>query len=165
MSYSDMHNAIGERNIMSDPLFSQGESKPTNTLGGTEPPGHERVERDETPTLISCDKVEGTAVFDRAGHRLGTIETLMIDKISGTVRYAVLSFGGILGFGSQHYPLPWAQLHYDIGLGGYVVGLTEQQVHDAPSYRPGDSVDLSDRDWGEKVNGYYEGPTIGAFRP
>jgi hypothetical protein len=127
-------------------------------------PRIERVERDETPALISCDKVEGSAVYDCAGHRLGNIETLMIDKVSGVVRYAVLSFGGILGFGSQHYPLPWAQLRYDLGLGGYVVRLTEQEVREAPSYAAGDSVDLSDRDWGERVHSYYQGPSIGSSR-
>ena len=43
----------------------------------------------------------------------------MIDKISGKVSYAVLSFGGFLGIGDDHYPLPWQSLKYDTSLGGY----------------------------------------------
>ncbi len=124
----------------------------------------ERLEREESLTLISCDKVEGTVVFDCAGHRLGVIETLMIDKVSGTVRYAVLAFGGILGFGSRHCPLPWGQLHYDTGLGGYVVRLTEGEMRNAPSYLAEEAVDLACREWGERVDGYYHGPLLGPSR-
>ena len=31
----------------------------------------------------------------------------MIEKVSGQVAYAVLSFGGFLGIGSDYYPIPW----------------------------------------------------------
>lgn len=148
---------------MSEQFFSPL-GPPGASLGSMSDAAPERVERDETPSLISCDKVEGTAVYDCAGHRLGAIDTLMIDKVSGNVRYAVLSFGGILGFGSQHYPLAWAQLHYDIGLGGYVVSLTEQEVHDAPCYAAGEATGFSDRSWGERVEDYYQGPSVGPSR-
>ena len=50
----------------------------------------------------------------------------MIDKRSGKVSYAVLSFGGFLGIGDDHYPLPWESLKYDTNLGGYRTGITEQ---------------------------------------
>jgi len=66
----------------------------------------------ETPrhTVISSDRVEGTAVYSTAGERLGTIDELMIDKLSGQVCYAVMEFGGILGIGSDRYPVPWNML-------------------------------------------------------
>jgi sporulation protein YlmC with PRC-barrel domain len=57
----------------------------------------DRLERDETSTLISADKVEGTSVMNTAGEKLGSIEDIMIDKRSGRVAYAVMSFGGFLG--------------------------------------------------------------------
>lgn len=113
------------------------------------------VERRETAGLIASDRVEGTAVYDTSGNRLGSIDTLMIDKVRGHVQYAVLSFGGFLGFGGSHFPLPWDQLRYDVGLGGYVVDLTEEQLADAPSYRSGETVDWSDEQWGGRVRGYY----------
>jgi hypothetical protein len=64
------------------------------------------VETDETRDLISSDKVEGTSVYDRNGNNLGTISNVMLDKRSGQVAYAVLSFGGFLGMGSRYHPLP-----------------------------------------------------------
>jgi sporulation protein YlmC with PRC-barrel domain len=60
--------------------------------------------------LISSEDVEGTTVFDMAGKKIGEIDHLMIDKITGRVTYAVMSFGGFLGLGHNHYPLPWPAL-------------------------------------------------------
>ena len=44
--------------------------------------------------LISADKVEGTDIYNLEGKHLGEIESLMIDKLSGKVAYAVVVFGG-----------------------------------------------------------------------
>jgi uncharacterized protein YrrD len=55
------------------------------------------VEERETGTLIGSDKVEGTPVYGSDGTRIGSIERVMIEKVSGNVAYAELSFGGFLG--------------------------------------------------------------------
>ena len=55
------------------------------------------TEARETGSLIGSDKVEGTAVYGAGDTKIGSIERVMIDKISGKVSYAVLSFGGFLG--------------------------------------------------------------------
>ena len=65
------------------------------------------IESRETGNLIGSDKVEGTAVYGADSEKIGTIERVMIDKVSGRVSYAVLSFGGFLGIGDDHYPLPF----------------------------------------------------------
>ena len=104
------------------------------------------TEIEETRDLIASDKVEGTAVFDREGTRLGTVHNFMVDKRSGQVAYAVLSFGGFLGMGESYHPLPWRALTYDTGLGGYVVGLTRQELEATPAY-PTSSIP----DWSEGV--------------
>lgn len=111
---------------------------------GTENPGD----------LIASDRVEGTAVFNRAGERLGRISNFMVDKQSGQVRYAVLSFGGFLGMGHDHYPLPWAMLHYDKEKGGYVVDLSKDVLDDAPRHLPGEPPDYNDS-YGRSVFQYY----------
>jgi hypothetical protein len=76
------------------------------------------LEANETGNLIGSDKVEGTAVYGADRNKIGSIERVMIDKPSGKVSYAVLSFGGFLGIGDEHYPLPWQSLKYDTSLGG-----------------------------------------------
>jgi sporulation protein YlmC with PRC-barrel domain len=109
----------------------------------------------ETSRLISADKVEGTAVYNPAGEKIGKIENIMIDKQSGKVAYAVMSFGGFLGIGDKYYPLPWSMLTYETRLGGYVVNLDKKVLEGAPSYEPRDRIDWDDEKWGRRVHDYY----------
>lgn len=87
-----------------------------------------------TNSLISADKVHGTDVYNRAGDRLGSVDSIMIDKAGGNVAYVVMSFGGFLGMGEQFHPLPWDVLTYDERLGGYCVDLDREALTNAPSY-------------------------------
>ena len=89
-----------------------------------------------TGTLISAQKVKGTTVLNLAGEKLGSVEDVMIDKVSGRAIYAVMSFGGFLGMGEKYHPLPWATLKYDEQKGGYVVNLDKKQLEGAPSIIP-----------------------------
>src|SRR5438067_8858585 len=88
----------------------------------------------ETTSLIASDKVEGTNVYRSNGDKVGTIERVMIDKRSGRVAYAVMSFGGFLGIGDDYYPLPWELLTYNERLGGYEVNISGEQLKRAPRY-------------------------------
>jgi hypothetical protein len=117
------------------------------------------IETRETTSLIGSDKVEGTAVYDAKGEKMGSIERVMIGKRSGQVAYAVLSFGGFLGLGSDYYPIPWSSLTYDTRLGGYRLDLTEAQLKGAPKYA-GDNWDWEDRGRGRQVYEYYGVPYI-----
>ena len=105
--------------------------------------------------FISSEDVEGTDVYDRNGNNIGEIDHLMIDKVSGKVIYAVLSFGGCLGLGDCHYPLPWAKLNYDKSLDGYRTDVSEAQLRDAPDY---DDDSWQNRDWENRVHSYYDVP-------
>lgn len=104
--------------------------------------------------LIASDRVEGTAVYNREGERLGTVERFMVDKTSGQAEYAVLAFGGLFGLGHSHYPLPWRSLTYDTDRNGYVVDVSKEQLEDAPRYETGDEP-LYDRDYTAKIYSYY----------
>ncbi|MEH6951818.1 PRC-barrel domain-containing protein [Nitrobacter sp. NHB1] len=89
----------------------------------------------ETGNLIGSDKVEGTAVYGADRQKIGSIERVMIDKMSGKVAYAVLGYGGFLGIGDDHYPTPWASLKYDKDLSGYITNVTRDQLDEAPHYQ------------------------------
>jgi sporulation protein YlmC with PRC-barrel domain len=104
--------------------------------------------------VISSDRVEGTKVYNTTGEKLGSIDELMIDKMSGNVRYAVLEFGGFLGMGTDRYPLPWSMLKYDTTQDGYVVPLDKKVLERAPRYPLDDAPAYTD-DYGRKVYDYY----------
>jgi len=103
--------------------------------------------------LISSEDVEGTNVYDMKGTKIGDIDHLMIDKISGRVAYAVMSFGGFLGLGHSHYPIPWGTLKYDTKLDGFRTTITEQQLKDAPAFSD-DS--WADRNWEKQTYAHYK---------
>lgn len=111
-----------------------------------------------TGTLVAADKVKNTDVYDLAGDKIGNVDDIMIDKISGRAIYAVMSFGGFLGMGENYYPLPWSTLKYDTRKGGYVVNLDKNKLKGAPSYDHG-----SDFEWtpsyGREVDSYYGTPS------
>ena len=92
------------------------------------------LEQRETSALIGSDKVEGTNVYRSNGDKIGSIERIMLDKHTGKVAYAVMSFGGFLGIGHEHYPVPWSLLDYNTKLGGYEVNISDQQLKGAPNY-------------------------------
>ncbi len=110
---------------------------------------------DETRSLISADKVQGTAVYDASGDKLGTVDSLMIDKVQGKVAYAVMASGGFLGIGERYQPLPWNTLSYDTDLGGYRVDRSTDAMRDAPNYSR-DEVDAYDyQTRGREIDDWY----------
>lgn len=119
----------------------------------------------ETHSLISSSKVSGTEVYNTGGEHLGEIKDIMLDKKSGKVAYAVMSFGGFLGIGEEYHPLPWTTLKYDTRQGGYVVGLTKSQLEGAPRYQA-NQPPTWDRAYETRVHDYYGvAPYWGAISP
>jgi hypothetical protein len=110
--------------------------------------------RRETVSLIGSDKVDGTAVYGADDQKIGSVQRVMIDKVSGKVAYAVVSFGGFLGIG-EDYPLLWPNLKYDRSVGGYCVGITEDQLKGAPRFDRNTEWDWSDRSKDRAVYDYY----------
>jgi sporulation protein YlmC with PRC-barrel domain len=112
--------------------------------------------RKEGYDVIAADKVEGTAVYNMAGEKLGTIKNVMIDKLSGKVVYATLGSGGVLGIGQKYYPLPWNVLTYNTDLGGYQLDVDREKLEAGPAATEEELTQkFQDKDWGRKVYDYY----------
>jgi hypothetical protein len=105
--------------------------------------------------LIASDRVEGTAVRRPNGDKIGHIERLMIDKISGKVSYAILSFGGFLGMGTNLLPLPWARLTYSPRFEAYQLDIDDDELRRAPSFRADKDFDWGDRSQETELHRYY----------
>lgn len=116
------------------------------------------LNRRETGNLIGSDKVEGTAVYGTSGEKIGKIERVMIDKPSGKVAYAVLSFGGFLGIGDDHYPIPWGKLTYDESLGGYRTDISREELDAAPRYESSEDFEWENRERAMDIYTYYGVP-------
>lgn len=110
---------------------------------------------DDAHELISSRRVEGTPVYNPAGDRLGSIHSVMIEKRSGRVAYAVMAFGGFLGVNEQVHPVPWEMLTYDVDRDGYCVDLTRDTLKNAPSMHLDEADRPYDRAYDESVSRYY----------
>jgi hypothetical protein len=94
-------------------------------------------------SLVPSDRVEGTPVYGRNNEKLGTIERLMLDKMSGMVAYAVIKSGGLLAV-QHHYPIPWGALRYNPARHCYECELTLEKLRSGPS-----EADAT-FDWGDR---------------
>ncbi len=114
-----------------------------------------RLQTDEDVRLISSDKVEGTAVVDQSGQKIGTVKNFMVDKYTGRVAYAVLQFGGVMGFGASYFPLPWPILDYDTEEDAYRLAVTKDQLENAPRFEEDDAPEFDSIEYREEVRVYY----------
>lgn len=105
--------------------------------------------------LIAAHQVQGTSVYNTALEKLGSVEDVMIDKASGRIAYAVLSFGGFLGIGDHYYPLPWEKLRYDPEMGGYIVDVDRDTLEGAPSFTDTATASWDDEAWSRDVHAHY----------
>lgn len=136
------------------PTELPNERKLTTTGAMELDPSGEGVATDETRRLIASNRIEGTAVYDTDGEQLGTVMNFMVDKVTGQVAYVVMAFGGFLGLGESHHPLPWRALRYDVRLGGYVVDIDPKILADAPHHGAGDDP-FTDEAYGKAVDAHW----------
>ena len=106
--------------------------------------------------IIAASKVNGTSVYSTAGEKLGSVYDVMLDKTSGKVEYAILSFGGFLGIGDKYHPLPWNQMSYDTRQSGYVVNIDRSRLEGAPAYTASE-MGVWDDTRGHDIDAYYGG--------
>lgn len=109
---------------------------------------------------IEASRVSGTDVYNTQGDHLGSIADIVLGKRDGRVRYAIMSFGGFLGIGEEYHPLPWNVLKYDERQGGYVIGITRDQLEGAPRYAATERPSWNDPAYGRSIDDYYGLPAI-----
>jgi hypothetical protein len=108
----------------------------------------------ETGSLIGSDRWKEQPCMARAIPR-SVIRARHDRQVVRQGFLAVLSFGGFLGIGDDHYPLPWQSLKYDTNLGGYRTGITENQLKGAPKYGNDNTWNWNDPARARSVNDYY----------
>jgi hypothetical protein len=94
--------------------------------------------------MVPSDRVEHATVYGRNGTKLGTIERLMLDKVSGTVAYAVIKTGGLFG-SHHHHPVLWGALRYDTKRQAFETELTIEELSLGPCEFDGAAFDWGDR--------------------
>jgi len=113
--------------------------------------------------LIPADRVNGTDVVNKAGVKLGKIEDVAIEKVSGDVAYAILSFGGVMGIGAKYHPVPWKLLRYDPDKRAYVIPMSKDELEHAPMIDQKELSGWSDELSRDSIYGFYSSYGVGPY--
>ena len=111
-------------------------------------------------SAILASKVTGTAVYDADGEKIGTVEDVVLDKLSNNIMFAVLGSGGVLGMGEKYRPVPWSVLDYDPEKGGYVVPVGKDMLENGPAVGSLDELTAQDGEIAlrQETYSYYHAP-------
>jgi PRC-barrel domain len=102
-----------------------------------------------------ADEILGADVRSPEGSLLGQIDDLVIDRLTGQVRYVIIDFGHLLDQAplDTHFPLPWPMLNYNAAGGYYTLSVSEAQLNNAPDF---DDASLEDRNWERRIHAHYK---------
>ena len=89
------------------------------------------------------------------GEKLGKIDDILIDP-NGAVKYAILSYGGLLGIGHKSIAIPWRALKLDKEGSTLVVNVDKAGLEKAPSFDPNEWPKAIDPDSLKKIDIYYK---------
>jgi hypothetical protein len=119
-----------------------------------QPPAQQEQETSSAPkeaappasvTIIGASEAHGVLgrdVRSTTGEDMGRIVDVIVDR-TGTVRAAVIDFGGFLGVGSRKIVVDWNALHFGRIANksdSITLELTKEQVMAAPEYKEGTPI-------------------------
>lgn len=108
--------------------------------------------------LLSSSSLVNTDVKNTENQDIGTITDLMIDITHGKIAYAVLSFGGFMGFGDKLFAIPWRALTVDTVDEKFVLNISKDMLEQAEGFDKDNWPDMSDVQWNYNIYAYYGHP-------
>ena len=109
-----------------------------------------------TRHVLSASTLIGDDVRNNAGETLGKIEEIMVDINTGSVAYAVLSFGGFLGMGDKLFAVPWQAMQIDLDEHEFVLDVDEERLKNAPGFDKDNWPEGADPTFMEEVYSFYK---------
>lgn len=107
------------------------------------------------PELMSAGSLSKDDVYSTKGEKLGAVKDFMLNMRDGRVSYAVLSFGGTLGFGQKLFAVPWDALKLDTVNKRFELDVDKQRLESAPGFDKDDWPDMADQTWANGIHSYY----------
>lgn len=111
------------------------------------------------PELMGAGTLLDEDVYNHKDEKLGHIKEIMLRMTNGTVAYAVLSFGGLLGMGDKLFVVPWQALKLDTENKRFVLEINKDRLRDAPGFDKDEWPDMTDPVSVSKVHAFYETDT------
>ncbi len=106
----------------------------------------ERAQRAVAAHTMS-DNITGADVVDPRGESLGSIDDLVVDLRKGKAPYAVLAFGGTLGFNREKVAVPMEAFAWDEREERFVLNTTRERLEAAPEFDEEDLDKIGEESW------------------
>lgn len=107
------------------------------------------------PNVLRLDALTNMRVRNLEGEDLGMIDDLVFDRETGTIRYAVLSFGGFLGLGDRLFAVPWSAFQISPADNKLILNMKKEALEHAPGFDRDHWPNMADVDWGGRVHSHY----------
>ena len=125
-------------------------------------PGSQALGRADDATsgrVVRASKVIGMTVYNEADEKIGSVNDLVLDPMTGKVRYAALSFGGFLGLGDKLFAVPWKAFTCKEGKDSgdiyLILDVEESVLKNAPGFDQNNWPDFADRTVTNKLDNHY----------
>ncbi len=114
----------------------------------------------EVETVYRASQITGMPVKNRQNEDLGKINELVIDLQSGEVRYAALSFGGVLGLGDKLFAIPWdaLSLHHEADKNFFVLAVEPERLKSAAGFDQNSWPNTADSKWNLDTRKHFANP-------
>src|ERR687885_1145240 len=117
------------------------------------------ADRDLPWQLMKGSTFIGSDVENPQGQNLGDIKDIVIDRASGRIVYAVVSFGGFLGMGEKLFAVPWGAFSQpDTHKDKFVLAVDKDRLRNAPGFDANNWPQMASREWVTTLYSYYNVP-------
>jgi len=117
------------------------------------------ADRDLPWHLMKGSTFIGADVENPQGQDLGDIKDIVIDRASGRIAYAVVSFGGFLGMGEKLFAVPWGAFSQpNENKDKFVLAIDKEKLNNAPGFDSNNWPQMASREWVTSLYSYYKVP-------
>lgn len=108
--------------------------------------------------LVDASKLEGTAVYDFHGHKLGDLQQVLIDPQTGRIRYGVMEVDKAWSWSDPLVAIPWDTFAVKRGedkKAALSIDATKEKLEKAPKFKAGDADRLFSKEASQPIYSYW----------
>jgi sporulation protein YlmC with PRC-barrel domain len=105
--------------------------------------------------LLRAKELIGKSVKNEEGKDIGTIQDIVVDSKQGRIAYAVLQFGGFLGFGEKQFAIPFGAFQEDATRKNLILNVKKEKLEAARGFEKDKWPDMADETWARDLHKHY----------
>jgi sporulation protein YlmC with PRC-barrel domain len=125
-------------------------------------PSLDNVDKVTQSHSVRASKVVGMEVRNEKGEKLGKVHDLVLDTNSAKIRYAAISFGGVLGLGDKLFAVPWTSLDTRRGKDAndyyFVMAADPKMLKNSPGFDKDHWPDFGDSKYTSQIDKSFQVP-------